>query len=162
MQHVFVTGPVKLIKGSIASSPRQKRNARKRSFEQTLSVTAANILKLEQDRKAPELEQEPVATEVSCPTNSKTNCKLVHSNLRMFVQLILITHCSVTPLSLRWSPTFPCYQKCVPLILFLVVDHWGGEVWRGREGRRVKFRPPRDPEQLVMRCSYLLHSYWTH
>ena len=101
MQHVFVTGPVKLVKGSIASSPRQKRNARKRSFEQTLSVTAANILKLEQDRKAPELEQEPMATEVSCPTNSETNCKLVQFGLRMFVQLILITHCSVTPLSLR-------------------------------------------------------------
>ena len=61
----LVTGPVKLIKGSIASSPRQKRNARKRSFEQTLSVTAANILKLEQDRKPPVLEQEPMATEVS-------------------------------------------------------------------------------------------------
>ena len=151
MQHVFVTGPVKLIKGSIASSPRQKRNARKRSFEQTLSVTAANILKLEQDRKAPELEQEPMATEVSCPTNSETNCKLVQFGLRMFVQLILITHCSVTPLSLRWSPNFPCYQKCVPLILFLVV-----------KGRKVKFWPPRDPEQLVMSCSYLLHSYWTH
>lgn len=61
----LVTGPVKLIKDSIASSPRLKRNARKRSFEQSLSATAAKIHKLEQDRKASEFEQVPTVTEVS-------------------------------------------------------------------------------------------------
>lgn len=44
-------GSVKLLKGSVASSPREKRNARKRSFEQCLSATAAKILKLEQERE---------------------------------------------------------------------------------------------------------------
>ena len=60
-----MTGPVKLIKDSIASSPRLKRNARKRSFEQSLSATAAKIHKLEQDRKASEFEQVPMVSEVS-------------------------------------------------------------------------------------------------
>ena len=43
-------GSVKLLKGSVASSPREKRNARKRSFEQCMSATAAKILKMEQER----------------------------------------------------------------------------------------------------------------
>ena len=44
-------GSVKLLKGSVASSPREKRNARKRSFEQCMSATAAKILKMEQERE---------------------------------------------------------------------------------------------------------------
>ena len=44
-------GSVKLLKGSVASSPREKRNARKRSFEQCLSATAAKILKMEHERE---------------------------------------------------------------------------------------------------------------
>ena len=35
----------------MASSPREKRNARKRSFEQCMSATAAKILKMEQERE---------------------------------------------------------------------------------------------------------------
>ncbi len=52
------SGPVKLIKGSIASSPRKKRNARKRSFEQSLSATAAKISKIEQESQEEEEEEE--------------------------------------------------------------------------------------------------------
>ena len=48
--NVFI-GSVKLLKGSVASSPREKRNARKRSFEQCLSATAAKILKMEHERE---------------------------------------------------------------------------------------------------------------
>ena len=48
--HVLV-GSVKLLKDSVASSPREKRNARKRSFEQCMSATAAKILKMEQERE---------------------------------------------------------------------------------------------------------------
>lgn len=44
-------GSVKLLKGSVASSPREKRNARKRSFEQCLSATAAKILKMEEEKQ---------------------------------------------------------------------------------------------------------------
>ena len=73
----LMTGPVKLIKGSIASSPRLKRNARKRSFEQSLSVTAAKIHKLEQDRKVPEFEQVPTVTEVSHTQLIRLICRLV-------------------------------------------------------------------------------------
>lgn len=51
-------GPVTLVKGSIASSPRKKRNARKRSFEQSLSATAAKILKMEQEKGEEEEEDE--------------------------------------------------------------------------------------------------------
>ena len=40
-----------MLKGSVASSPREKRNARKRSFEQSMSATAAKILKMEQERE---------------------------------------------------------------------------------------------------------------
>ena len=36
--------------GSIASSFRERRNAKKRSFEQSLSATAAKILRMEQER----------------------------------------------------------------------------------------------------------------
>lgn len=60
-------GPLKLIKGSIASSPRQKRNARKRSFEESLSATAAKIVKLEQDRKEMETVLEPVLSKPRIP-----------------------------------------------------------------------------------------------
>ena len=35
----------------MASSPREKRNARKRSFKQRMSATAAKILKMEQERE---------------------------------------------------------------------------------------------------------------
>ena len=35
----------------MASSPREKRNTRKRSFEQCMSATAAKILKMEQERE---------------------------------------------------------------------------------------------------------------
>ena len=35
----------------MASSPREKRNARKRSFKQCMSATAAKILKMEQERE---------------------------------------------------------------------------------------------------------------
>ncbi len=38
------------MKGSIASSYREKRNAKKRSFEQSMSATAAKILKMEHER----------------------------------------------------------------------------------------------------------------
>ena len=68
------TGPLKLIKGSIASSPRQKRNARKRSFEESLSATAAKIVKLEQDRKEMETVLEPV---VSGPSHCYQNTSQV-------------------------------------------------------------------------------------
>ncbi len=43
-------GPVHLMKGSIASSCRESRHAKKRSFEQSMSATAAKILKMEQER----------------------------------------------------------------------------------------------------------------
>ena len=49
--NVHHLGSVKLLKGSVASSPREKRNARKRSFEQSMSATAAKILKMEQERE---------------------------------------------------------------------------------------------------------------
>ena len=42
------TGPVHLIKGSIAGSFRESRHAKKRSFEHSMSATAAKILKTEQ------------------------------------------------------------------------------------------------------------------
>ena len=48
---IYNIGSVKLLKGSVASSPREKRNARKRSFEQCMSATAAKILKMEQERE---------------------------------------------------------------------------------------------------------------
>ena len=48
---LIVTGPVHLMKGSIASSSQEKRNAKKRSFEQIMSATAAKILKMEQERE---------------------------------------------------------------------------------------------------------------
>ena len=47
----IIIGLVKLLKGSVASSPREKRNERKRSFEQCMSATAAKILKMEQERE---------------------------------------------------------------------------------------------------------------
>lgn len=43
-------GAVQLMKGSIASSYRESRNAKKRSFEQSMSATAAKILKMEQEK----------------------------------------------------------------------------------------------------------------
>ena len=48
-----VIGSMKLLKGSSCghSSPREKRNARKGSFEQCMSATAAKILKMEQERE---------------------------------------------------------------------------------------------------------------
>ena len=48
---LLFVGSVKLLKGSVASSPREKRNAQKRSFEQSMSATAAKILKMEQERE---------------------------------------------------------------------------------------------------------------
>ena len=36
--------------GPLSTSSREKRNAKKRSFEQTLSATAAKILRMEQER----------------------------------------------------------------------------------------------------------------
>ena len=48
--NAIVTGPVHLMKGSIASSSQEKRNAKKRLFEQSMSATAAKILKMEQER----------------------------------------------------------------------------------------------------------------
>ena len=47
----ILIGPVHLMKGSIASSSREKRNAKKRSFEQSMSATAAKILKMEQEKE---------------------------------------------------------------------------------------------------------------
>ena len=47
--YVHISGPVQLVKGSIASSFRENRNAKKRSFEQSMSATAAKILKMEQE-----------------------------------------------------------------------------------------------------------------
>ena len=38
-----------LIKGSIAGSFRESRHAKKRSFEHSMSATAAKILKMEQE-----------------------------------------------------------------------------------------------------------------
>ena len=57
-------GSVKLLKGSVASSPREKRNARKRSFEQCMSATAAKILKMEQERETSTIAGEKVNSRV--------------------------------------------------------------------------------------------------
>ena len=46
----ILIGPVHLMKSSIASSSREKRNAKKRSFEQSMSATATKILKMEQEK----------------------------------------------------------------------------------------------------------------
>ena len=62
-------GSVKLIKGSIASSQREKRNAKKRSFEHSLSATAAKILKMEQKRETVEKEK----VHLQCTFNLNVN-----------------------------------------------------------------------------------------
>ena len=61
-----------LVKGSIASSPRQKRNARKRSFEHSLSATAAKIVKLEREMEDEE-EEETAMDLVDCPNGIITH-----------------------------------------------------------------------------------------
>ena len=69
-------GSVKLLKDSVASSPREKRNARKRSFEQSMSATAAKILKMEQERE-------------------KTTVEKVKSDESGWWSIIIIKHCIV-------------------------------------------------------------------
>ena len=53
------------MKGSIASSYRESRNAKKRSFEQSMSATAAKILKMEQERGGEKMEDRGPGREVS-------------------------------------------------------------------------------------------------
>ena len=52
MMLLFVAGPVKLVKGSVASTSRKKRNIRKHSFDQSLSATSAKMARLDDDKKS--------------------------------------------------------------------------------------------------------------
>ena len=43
-------GPVRLMKGSVASTSRKKRNARKRSFDKSMSATSAKMARVDEDK----------------------------------------------------------------------------------------------------------------
>ena len=68
--YMYTQGSVKLLKGSVASSSREKRNARKRSFEQSLSATAAKILKMEQEKDKTAGEKVRWANRYTCTCRS--------------------------------------------------------------------------------------------
>ena len=47
----LISGPVKLVKGSVASTSRKKRNVRKHSFDRSLSASSAKMARLDDDKK---------------------------------------------------------------------------------------------------------------
>ena len=47
----LISGQVKLVKGSVASTSRKKRNVRKHSFDRSLSASSAKMARLDDDKK---------------------------------------------------------------------------------------------------------------